>query len=539
MEAKTAKGAKAWLELATSTSLPILKASAVLLTKQIKSGASLADMAHTIERDPALCLHLFLAANQKNNNPDVEILTLNHVMTMLGMQGVIHYLKQVPKMSLLKSDAPQKAYIQAQTSSALAGALVGHWAEQTHSGSAEKLKWATIIAGAPLWYMWHVGYSNMSHWQYRTKHEFELPSRVEQDLFGCSLEDICRMLGRRIQLPSLSQQLLERAEWPSLRQWGQILSDRHMMFSDDDHTLRFLKSKPSTVMLLLNHLAQQSQWGWLSHSCLRAQRALAHLSGLDINHVLHQNHDLVVQFSRHLMAEQMLPPAATLVWPQQPMNQPPWVRQAYLCWEKDPNPAIVLQKEPRPTAKAAPQGERVLSMATVAPRQMDRRVLLNAITQLNKQVSEFNDIHKVFLSCINAIQSGIGMGRGFICILNKTGDCLRPVYCFGIDADDPIRQLRINLGENRLFTKLLDKIASFRIDADNVEQAINMLEPSVVRTLKRKNCMVMSLFSMGKPIGVVYADVAPEEQAINDQEYQAFKKVCQSTSHALERYAKR
>ncbi|MGR6875099.1 hypothetical protein ACU6U9_23110 [Pseudomonas sp. HK3] len=65
MEVKTTKGARAWLELATSAQLPILKVSAQLLTKQIKSGASLADMAHTIERDPALCLHLFLAANRE------------------------------------------------------------------------------------------------------------------------------------------------------------------------------------------------------------------------------------------------------------------------------------------------------------------------------------------------------------------------------------------------------------------------------------------------------------------------------------------
>lgn len=530
MEVKTVKGARAWLELATSAQLPILKVSAQLLTKQIKSGASLADMAHTIERDPVLCLHLFLAANRKNPNSDTAILNLNQVMTMLGMQGVIHYIKQAPKMTLHKSDAMQKGYLQAQANSALAGRLVEHWAAQTHSGSAEKLKWATILAGAPAWYMWHVGYGLMTQHQYQIHHEFKSVSVVEQHLFGCPLEDIYRMLGRQIQLPDLSQQLLERAEWPTLKQWGKILSDRHMEYSDDDHVLRYLKSKPCTVMLLLSHLAQQVQLGWMNHKSVRSQRALAHLSGLDITHVITQNHQLAVSMSRQLMVEQIQPPAVSLLWPTEKTNQPSILRPAYACWHKDPNVG----------AKSKPQNAKpIKALKQVPPRAINTEVLTEALEHLNQEVSEFNDIHNIFQSCNKALNQGIGMHRGFVCILNKTGDCLRPVYCFGVDNTDPIRSMKISIGDNRLFAKLLNKSASFKVDSGNLEQAANMLNPSVVKTLNSKNYMVMSLFSKNKPVGVVYTDVSPAEQPINDQEYKVFKKVCQGTCHALERYTKR
>ena len=532
MEAKNIKGARAWLELATSAQLPILKISAQLLTKQIKSGASLADMAQTIERDPALCLHLFLAANRKNPNPDTAILNLNHVMTLLGMQGVIHFIKQAPKMTLHKSDAMQKGYLQAQAVSSLAGSLVEHWAAQTHSGSAEKLKWATILAGAPTWYMWHVGYGKMMTYQYQVQHEFQTSAKVEKQQFGCLLEDIYRMIGRQIQLPELSQQILERAQWPSLRQWSQILSEQHIRFSDEDHVLRHLKSKPSTIMLLLSHLAQQVQKGWMSHRVLRSQRALAHLSGLDIAQVTAQNHQLAIKLSRKLMLEQILPPAVSLVWPQHTISQPVWCRPAYACWHEAPKD----EEQKIDNVKARKSAERVLTMHEVPPRKVDKKIIVDVLQQLNKEVSGFDQVHDVFVHCNKALNLGIGMKRGFICIINKQGECLRPVYCFGIEKDDPIRALKITLKDNSLFAKLVAKNASFRVDNANIEQALNMLNPEVSNTLNSQNFMTMSLFSSNRPIGVVFTDVSSAELPINDKEYQAFKTICKSTSYALERY---
>jgi len=532
MEAKTPKGAKAWLDLAMRAKLPILKVSAQLLTKQIKSGASLADMAHTIERDPALCFHLFLAANHKNTNPEVEILSLNHVMTMLGMNGVIEVIKQAPKMPLHKSDAKQKAYLQAQANSTLAARLVETWAKDTHSGSAEKLKWATMLAGAPNWTMWYVGYSSMARLQYAVFHQHLPNTQCEYSFLGCLFEDVARMIGRKVRLPNMSQQLLERANWPSLRQWAQIISEQHLEYSDEDTQLRRLKSQPTTLMLLMLHLANTVQFGWMTPRCLRSQLALAHLSGKDLTQVVQRNHNLAIDMSRKQLAEQTMAPAVSLLWPTQKMSESSWVRVPYLCWEKDPNPE-------KNKVQTKPQGERVLQLVESPPRKMNKPVLIEALNHLNQEVSDFSDIHNIFVACNKALKDGIGMKRGFICILNKTGECLRPVYCFGIESDDPIRSMKIDLNENRLFKKLIGKISSFRIDATNVEQAINMLNPKVVQTLKRKNCMVMSVFSKGKPIGVVYSDVTTEEHAISDNEYQAFKKVCQSTSKALEQYAKR
>ena len=129
------------------------------------------------------------------------------------------------------------------------------------------------------------------------------------------------------------------------------------------------------------------------------------------------------------------------------------------------------------------------------------------------------------------------MRRTCICILSKTGDHLRPLYCVGIPEKSDVHSLKIGMDENRFFAKLIVKVASYRVDQDNYQQVLNMLSPKAVDILLNKNFMVMSLFAGTKPIGVVYADARGNEEKISEQEYQAFKTICQSTSFALSSFA--
>ena len=109
----------------------------------------------------------------------------------------------------------------------------------------------------------------------------------------------------------------------------------------------------------------------------------------------------------------------------------------------------------------------------------------------------------------------------------------------GIEKDSPIRGLKIKVGTNRFFAKLLGQAASMKVDNKNFSQAKNMIAPDVMNILSNENFMAMSLFASGKPIGVVYADASPGEDSISEKEYQAFKKICQSAGNALNGYAQK
>ncbi len=529
MEAKTIKGGKAWLAHLVKAPIPILKASAKLLTMQIKAGASLADMTHTIERDPALCLHLFLMANKRNQNKDVEILSLSHVITVLGMQGVVNCVKHATQINLHKSDAYQKAYLQSQSNSLFAGHLMHHWVDANHVGSAEKLKWATILACAPMWLMWREAYGQMRKWQWLVEKDYQKSKSVEQHLFGCQLDDLYRMLGRKLGLPNMAQQALERAERPSVMQWAKIAHKRHLDFFDADSELKHLKSKPATLMSLLIYLGHQVPLGLMGRKSLRAQGMLANLTGLNVDDVVRQNHQLALQSSKNIRNSNLILPAVSLLWPQQAGNAAPVLRQPMPCMQSEMERDIKMVKQANAST--------LTRLAEIPPRQANKNLLLDLINQFKKQADSFKDIHEILLACNKAIHDGLGMRRTFICILNKNAEVLRPLYCVGIEDNSLVRSLSIKLSHNRFFEKLLTRSASFKVDRHNYEQVSNMLNDDVVKILGNKNFMVMSLFASGKAIGVVYTDASAQEAGISDKEYQAFKTICQSASYALDSYA--
>ncbi len=537
MEVKSVKGAKAWLDVTKKAPIPILKASAKLLTKQIKAGASLADMANTVERDPALCLHLFLAANKKSrtHNPGqgVEILSLSHVITILGMKGVVSCVKQAPQVKLHKSDAYQKAYLQAQSCSVFGGNLMEHWAKVNHTGSSEKLKWATILAGAPRWIMWREAYVQMRKCEWFIHHDFIPTLKAEKKVFGCSLDEAMCLLGRKLMLPSLAQNVLEAKELPTLKQWSKLVHDKHLDFIDEDLKLKRLKSNPTTLMAVILHMAEQLPHGWMTAKTLRAQKALAHITGTNQSSVVHQNHQLAVLVSHKASGGQVLAPAVSLLWPMAPLNKSPWLRRPMLCLlpEKD-----VPEKE---RIKSVAADSSATLPASPPPRKANKRLLVEIIAQFKRDVHTFSNVHEILLTCNKAIYEGLGMRRTCICILSKSADHLRPLYCVGIPQNSKVHGLKMPLDKNRLFGKLLSKVASFKVDMDNYEQVLNMLSGEVADVLLNKNFMVMSLFAGNKPIGVVYADSNSQEEKISEQEYQAFKTICQSAGFALGAYAQK
>jgi len=550
MEAKQPRGIKAWLQHIQQVELPILKSSVRTLNKQIKAGASLANLAYTIERDPALCLHLFLAANkashEANPNLETDILGINHVMTILGMQGLVQVVKGLPSIKLNPRSAYQKAYLQAQSDSLFAAHLAQQWAQRGQFGDGDKLKWSTLLAGAPSWAMWQGAYAEMRQLEWYRYRQHTPRRQAEAKLFGCYLEDIERMLGRHFNLPSISQQSLESAELPSLAQWAQILSDRHLDFFDDDIALKQLKRKPTVLMALVRSLAKEASLGWQRHHTQRIERAMGHLMHQPLDRLSAQLHQQAVMFSHEFAVPYVVLPAQSLLWAEQPL---PWLRPPYTCIYERPEvaePAAQQQaaavEDTESNARApVPQGPR-LAINTgemQPPREVNIDLLQELIKRFRSQSADFSDVHDILLNCNKAINEGLGMRQTVIFVADKTGQALRPVYSVGIDKDSPLRAVKIVLDENRFFAKLMAKTAALKIDPGNYHQAKNMMTEEVLTKLGSQNFMAMSLFANGKAIGIVYADTDANEDEISDKEYQAFKQICQAAGFALDLYAKK
>lgn len=544
MTGQAPRGIKAWLQHAQMVPLPILKTSVRSLNQLIKEGAALADMVETIERDPALCLHLFLAANKASHalNPtlNIDILSLNHVLSTLGLQGVVNVVRALPALKVRPGNAYQTAYLQAQFNSLYAAQLAASWAEQAKAGDADKIKWSTLMSGAPSWVLWRGAYEQMRHLEWFRYRQNISRRQAEAKLFGCYVEDINRMLGRHFGLPKLSQQALESKEQPSLRQWAFILHTRHRDWFDRDVALRQLKRKPAVLMALANALVLGTTLGWYRRHGLRIEKALSHMLGLSKADFAKQTHQQAVLFSDRFPAPYVVLPAQSLLWPAQglPILHRPlrcldaqWVSQA------QPKPAVVIPPQPAKTPKI--QTTEPVATEEVKPRAVNDNLLGTLIHRFKTQAASFSDVHEILLTCNQAINEGLGMLHTVIFVAGKTGSSLRPVYCVGIAQNSPVRAMTVELSENRFFARLMQKSGAMRIDTDNYRQAKSMLSDEVRKTLGNQNFMAMSLFANQKAVGVVYADTTTGEAMISDKEYAAFKQICQAASLALDSYAKR
>lgn len=530
---KSPRGVSAWLKQVQNTPLPILKTSVRNLNNQIKAGDALADLALTIERDPALCLHLALEANRVSHeeNPDLEsdILSLNHVLTILGMQGIVRVIRSIPTIKLNTRSTYEKAYLQAQSNSLFAAHLCEEWAQKAHAGSSEKMKWSALLAGAPYWAMWRGAYEQMRMLEWYRYKQHIGRRKAEANLFGCYLDDITRMLGRHFKLPNLSQQSLEGQALPTLKHWAKILSPKHEEYFDQTE-LRRLRHKPAVVMVIAKSIANSCALGWYQRHNLRCQRALANMFGEPLDKVSRDMHQLALAFSQQFSAPYVILPAQSLIWP---VTNTPELKMPYRCIFDSASDQSV------PEQIGTPSLPKKAEQKPEPPRQPNKKILLHLIDQFRERVHEFKDVHDILITCNKAITQGLGMRQAVIFVPNKGLESLRPVYCVGIDEASPIQQLRIVLAQNRFFYKLTEKTACMKIDKTNFDKVKKMLSQSVLEVLSNQNFMVMSLFANNKVIGVVYADTKGNEENISDAEYLAFKQICQATSFALEQYSQR
>jgi hypothetical protein len=543
MSAITVKGIKGWMNRCRELALPVMAGSVQTLTRQIKTGASLGEMSETLERDPALAFHVFVAANQRNRNADTEILNAQHVMSQLGLQGLINSLKPLLKLPLEEHNAYHSAYYQAQLNSLFAAKMAAHFAEAAGINSGERMQWACMLAGAPSWLMWRGAYAEMRELEYRNQTSHNALKVSEMQVLGCHLEDLYRMQGRELLLTNSSQLALESAQLPSLQEWARLLRPDYKQQLENNSRLKFLRRQPHVLIACCLHLASQLEQGWGQRKSLRAMTILAHLCGLNVQDTYAQCRQIALHLSHSFPLRDVRPPAIGLLSEPHDTYRPPSPVVCISQAHADVMPAPVKRDTngtPTPSTSKTSAGVTLNhAHAEVTPRHINHVLMAELLQQFSAQVSGFKDIHHILLTCNRALHEGLGMRRAFICVLNKTGDTLRAVYNVGVETDNPIRGLSIPLTSNRFFSKLLQKPSSLKVDTYNYGQVRNMLSQEVLSALGNKNFMAMSLFANNKAIGVVYSDTSQEELQISENEYEVFKKICHFTSEAIDHYAAR
>jgi hypothetical protein len=559
MTQSKAKGLKYWCDKLSHTQLPVLANNLNAMKKIPRTdGIPHSRLVIQTEKDPVLCWHVIRAANRRHTNPLTDIASLHLSISMIGQT---RFWETVDKAPLLKPNPKsqfQMTYIRELSFSLLAADLARNWASQFQVSSPDAVYWNTLLARSPLWALWFVAYPEMLKWQSETRDHHQSRAKVDAELFGCSIEDICFGVAKLWKLPPNCYESWHRNALPSTKDLVSLSRDDFSQTLESKLSLRMLIQQPFFFSYLAHWAVMECRWSWYKPQLLRCLKVVAHVLHTPVGTIANAMHKTAVDVSRASYVAGLAVPAAHLLWTDKASWPTPAVYEPIYEFAKDsdePNAGSSESKDSRmlqkakvrsksrptdditprvkPTKSAAPQ-------ASVAIPEIDQVLLTKTIEQLSHHADTLSDIHHVFRLCMSGLREAIHYERGFACLLNPQQKTVRIGYSEGFSSTDPLRKLVVPLNQAPLFVHLLKHPSSMHIEATMLVKIKDKLPNEMFQKLKVNDFVLMSVFAGAKPIGIVYGDrFSPHHRLpIRPEDYDAFKKLCQAVCVGLDKVAR-
>lgn len=491
----------AWLELLDKQRLPVHHESRQkVLAALSDSRRSLREIADLIQGSPALALSVLREANSSKNSTSEAAESLENAINRLGLQRTQTLLNSLPAASRDEMALPLRQiqlisqHASQQASGLFAGRLARLWQE---------IHWGSLLFLAPVWALVSAYPDMLSTWEQRVLIDAEPAQKVEIDLLGMPLRQLCLAIAERWRLP----------EWVC-HSYRLLINDRRFLAKalliarDNEHPLhqqqcldadpdlqRWL-GQPANCVLLANGLALSAHHSWGGPHSLRWQQ----LTGLylqlpvaDLQQLIHQQ---AVISARTRVTRNLWHPAQALLWP----------------WQ-----ASHLIK-----AAAAPQ-----AIANVDDWRKNCQQLL-------AQPSAFNNVLQLS-TCASAALQSTGMSRGLLLLADRTQSKLVAQHAFGLNQAP--NGLSLDPQNSQVLRTLLSKPGQLRITPQNTAQFSARLPGVIKELLPSEQLLLRSIGVNGRVVMIVLADCngAP----LDDTRLQLFAKTAQCIERALSSFANR
>ena len=492
-----------WVQRLDAVVLPVPQASHDRVCKAINSSrSSLRDIADLIQGSPALALSVIREANRHAHGSLSEPCeNLEVALTRLGLKRTAELLARLPamperdippalrKLQLISQHASQQA------NGFFASRLARLW---------QDIHWGSLLFLAPLWPLALSHPQLLQEWERRVIHQGEAAHKVEKQLFGVRLLELCQVLVELWRLPFWVAQgyRLLLTEQRELVQVLHIARDadhplRQQNRLDDDPTLRRWLNQPANSVLLANGLALSAQQSWVGPHTRRWQYLTSLYLQMPMDEVQQQQHQQAAQSARNHGQPDLWHPAEALLWP----------------WE---------------------DGQGRGEQAPAAPSAEDLQRWRKHCAQLLAEPSPFsNALH--LTTCARDALAACGMRRAMLLMADRTQSNLRVHQTWGLPKDSATLQLAV--GQSSVLQRLLAQPAQLRLTPANHAQFCAHLPDSLRSLFDGEHLLLRSLTNKGKVIMLLVADQGGG--AFADISVQAFGKTAQCIEKALNTYSAR
>lgn len=571
--------AEGWAHLIKDQALPLLpNTSAQLITALKQTDLAFSKLATLIHRDPIACLYLIKFANQQNKNPDTEIHSPDHAISMLGMDKVRTIMKKLPTLKLNPRNIAHREYLQSLCNSLHAAAQADAMAEHKPLLPRENLYWSTLFAGTGYWLMWSAAPHEMRIAQYLSFEERIPMEKAQKQVLGCTILDISQHLGNLWQLPAFTQASMMEGLRPSRRQLVEIsraCPEVSGVAPNVNRDIKLVLNSPTFPAFLGNLLALESYKSWHGRNFHRAVSIYGAYMAIDHQTAYERIRNAAIDVSREHPIPYILLPAKHLL--QIPsditrVSKPSWARDELpdkpsraksaaanavrggtgSSANSDVNdPQRHASKDqqgdvdfvPKQSGPRKEKSNPALGLAQGRTAKLKDKRNLQMFTELTnnmlKYPERFQDVHELMNAAVQCVKYGLGLERSSASLINSTGTKLVTYYTAGMMDSPKLADLVIDLSKPNLFQKLSQKPLGAWINQTNFPKMRSSIPSILINASQSHHFFVQSIFAKNKPVAIVYADSGARGSELSEEDYKYFKVLCRALGHCVEHFTER
>lgn len=462
------------------------------------SRRSLREIADLMQDSPALVLCVLREANRKSSSLGEAAESLETALNRLGLKRAEELLMRIPAKAV--ADIPQplrqiqliSQHAAQQANGLFAARLARLWQE---------IHWGSLLFLSPVWALLAAHPHLFEAWEQRVLINGERPARVERELLGISLFELCLALAEHWRLPAWiiqgyqlllnDRRLLAKALRLARKHDDPLRQQQEL---DADPTLQRWLTQPANSILLANVLAVSAHNAWTGSHTRRWQRLNSLYLQMPLPELHQHIHQNAAQSARQLDTTDLWHPAEALLWPWDVRHfQPP---------------------KPAPTSPLA-----------------DWRQLC---AQLLAQPTAFSNVQQLTTCARQALQA-TGLSRLLMLLADRTHSRLQVQQHAGVDA--AASGLAVDPAQSQVLRRLLQTPAQLRLTPANIAQFSALLPGNLKALLPSEHLLIRSLASNDRVVMILFADL--HSKPISDTALQAFAKTAQCIERALDTFSKR
>lgn len=463
------------------------------------SGLSMHQIAEIIQTSPVLALRFIQEANRCTGGDDQPAESLEVALSRIGLQRAETLLNRIPARETCDIPVPLRQLVlisrhASQQAHGLFGARLARLRQEIHWGSLLFLApaWALVGAYPQLW----------ESWEQRVLVKGEPARRVERELLGVPLLELCLKLAEHWYLP----------DW-IIRGYRLLGSNRRMLIKalhiardnahplhqqqllDADPDLRRWLTLPSNTIVLANGLALSAHHSWGGVHSLRWQRLAGLYLQLPLDELQQLVHQQAVVSARQFGRTDLWHPAQGLLWPTGSRFQ-------------------ILREAP-------------------APSIQDLAAWRTHCRQLLAEPTPFSNMLQLTTTASQAFACG-GMQRVLVMLFDRRQNRLVTQQCIGLGEAS---RLTLAPEQSQVLRRLLEKPVQLRLQPANMAQFSPLLPGPLKALFAGEHLLLRSLGIDGRVLMLVIADQGGA--AFSDTALQTFAKTAQCLERALGHFSRR